>query len=600
VIDRTRGIALLLGACGLLSLGGLLARDLGHDLERPRTLASTAYIGSQACRGCHPDHYESFHRTYHRTMTQDATPASVLGRFDGRSLDYLGVRARMHRGNEGEFLISFTAAGGSQRWRARIERSVGSHRYQQYLAREGETYFRLPIAWDVADQRFIHMNAAFLTPDPQLTAAGVSRADYDRHVTRWNDNCIFCHNVQPNPGLDLETGAFDTRVAELGVACEACHGPGAEHAARNANPLRRYALHTRSQPDPTIRNPARLSAERSSQICGRCHGQRITADIGSVLQHGDPFIPGDDLARHSRPLARDSLQNGQAGLFEARFWPDGTPRLTAYEYQGLLQSPCNRGGELSCESCHAMHASEPSGQLRPELGRSVSDPERDAMCTGCHQALRSQPTAAAHSHHLAGSSGARCQSCHMPEVVYGLVSVRLSHRIEVPDPAAQGRPDACTLCHLDRSRDWAIGALRSWRPSSSRPQVLPEAIERLFAGDPIERAVAAHALGRGDAAPAPGSAPQQIGALLDSLASDPYPAVRSIAWRSLRARLGDAPAALQAQLAEYVPTAALEERERQVQRLRDALAARAQDYPAPAVRRELRASAEQAAIEIGE
>jgi hypothetical protein len=30
--------------------------------------------------------------------------------------------------------------------------------------------------------------------------------DFDRHVARWNDNCVFCHNVAPNPGRDPVTG----------------------------------------------------------------------------------------------------------------------------------------------------------------------------------------------------------------------------------------------------------------------------------------------------------------------------------------------------------------------------------------------------------
>jgi hypothetical protein len=586
----------------LLAAAGVLEGQVRHELAVPRDLHETAYVGSGACRRCHPAHYESFRRTFHRSMTQEATPASVLGRFDGRQLDYLGVRAQMERGPAGEFLISVGAPDDAHKTRVKIERSVGSHRYQQYLARDGDVYFRLPIAWDVSAERFIHMNEAFLTPDPALDAVSgkLDPRDYNRHVTRWNDNCVFCHNVRPNPGFDATTETFSTSVAELGVACEACHGPGGEHAARNQNPLRRYTLHALGGSDPTIRNPARLPAARSAEICGRCHGQRMTTDIASLNAHGDRFVPGDRLDQYSRPLARDTLQNGQPGLFAARFWPDGTARLTAYEYQGLLQSPCSQSPEFSCESCHAMHQGDPAGQLRPLAGR-------DAMCTNCHRELSSPLTAAEHSRH----SGAQlaCTSCHMPDLVYGLVSVHISHRIERPDPqlqAAGGRPDACTLCHVDRSRSWAAHQLGAPSASPSAPadpaaaRGVSEVAYRLLAGDPIERAVAAHALGRADAYYAEAFEPQLLGLLIESARHDAYPAVRAIAGRSLRARLGGRHPRAAQLMASDEPTAPPAQRKLQLDAVADALDPADLRPPAAALSTELRALASQSAIEIGE
>jgi predicted CXXCH cytochrome family protein len=595
------------GACVALAvLGSALTRQATANLAAPRSLATTEYVGSNACRNCHPRHYESFARTYHRTMTQEASTTSVLGNFDGTSLDYLGVRARMQRGTRGEFLMSFSAAGGSERWLAQVERSVGSHHYQQYLARVDDVYFRLPIAWDVAENRFIHMNGAFLTADPDLAANGgrVARVDYNRHVTRWNDNCVFCHNVHPNPGLDPATGRFDTQVAELGVACEACHGPGAEHVSVNANPLRRYALHAGAGPDTTIRNPARMPAARSAQVCGRCHGQRMTKDIERVHRQGDPFVPGDDLAHYSTPLARDTRQNGQPGLFAQRFWSDGTPRLTAYEYQGYLQSPCAKDPSFSCESCHAMHAGDPNGQLRP-------DRAGNALCTSCHSELAMPLTAAQHTRHSAAGSAARCVSCHMPNLVYGLVSVRLSHRIEIPQPARQaadGRPDACTLCHIDRTRGWAEVALRTlWprTPAASRAigsayAELPEQAHRLLAGDPIERAVAADALGRTGTQAAAAYSANVIGLLSDALVSDPYPAVRAIAKRSLQQVLGRAHPDSAKALGAYTATDSSVERQAALSAVLRSLNPAEVAVPEASLRTRLRAMSEQAAIEIGE
>jgi hypothetical protein len=528
-------------AATALAVGLLLARARATRaaIAQPLSLAGSGYAGSSACRTCHPGNYASWHRTFHRTMTQEASARSVLGDFEHGSLDYLGVHARMRRDERGQFVIEWTRGGGLERWSAVVERTVGSRRYQQYLARDHDVYYRLPIAWNIEEQRFMHMNGAFLTPDPTpAPGEAVARTDYDRHVTRWNDNCVYCHNVAPNPGLDVERGGFTTHVAELGIACEACHGPAQRHVEQNRDPLRRFMLHLGEQRDPTIANPARLGAARSAQVCGHCHGQRIAPDIEHVHRFGDRFVPGEDLMRYSTPLARDTALHGDSRAFAARFWPDGTARLTAYEYQGLLQSACAEHGELTCTTCHGMHEGDPRGQLRP----ARSD---DGACTGCHRELASAQAVATHSHHPAGSPGARCLECHMPRIVYGLVGAHRSHHIDSPRPELAtdaSHPDACTLCHADESREWAAAALARWRGTASigvaQPQI-PEVTRALLEGDPIERAIAAAALGQNNAG-TPERTPARIGLLLDIMREDAYPAVRAIAWRSLRALLAQA------------------------------------------------------------
>ena len=62
------------------------------------------FISSKTCRACHPSHYASWHRTYHRTMTQLATPKAVVGEFDGRQLTLRGQVYRPKRKGE-EFWV---------------------------------------------------------------------------------------------------------------------------------------------------------------------------------------------------------------------------------------------------------------------------------------------------------------------------------------------------------------------------------------------------------------------------------------------------------------------------------------------------------------
>jgi len=598
--------SLLLAAPIALTLciagGAWSTRELQADLGRPLSVAGSHYVRSESCRHCHAEQYESWHRTFHRRMTQVAGEASVLGDFEGARFVYMAIEATMRRDAQGGYRMEFSADGGAERWWAPVDRTVGSRRYQQYLTRVGDTFYRLPLAWNVEEGRWMHMNGAFLTPDPEPGAPGlaIARADYDRHVTRWNDNCIFCHNVAPNPGFDPIAERFESATAELGIACEACHGPASEHVALNHNPLRRFSLHLGHGPDPSIANPARLDKARSAEVCGRCHGQRITADIDRVHREGDLFVPGQQLSRFSRPLARHTTLNGEPGIFEPRFWGDGTARLTAYEYQGLLQSRCHSDGPMQCQSCHAMHDGDPRGQLRPEL------PD-DALCTQCHTELAESAAAVEHGGHAQNSEGNRCLGCHMPKIVYGLVGAHRSHRVDAPNPSDPERPDACTLCHADRSRGWAAAATaRMWpRPgiaaaATEADDNTPELTRLLLAGDPIERSIAAAALG-GRGADSTGAAlAPRLGLLADTIENDDYPAVRTIAWRSLQGLLSRHRPKIAPKLTDLTATDARPQRLRALQAALAPLPPTAIERPDPEQSARLRALRDPTRIHIGE
>src|SRR5690606_39548391 len=77
------------------------------------------------------------------------------------------------------------------------------------------------------------------------------------------------------------------RIAELGIACEACHGPGGAHVARMQGPLARYAAHLGMSDDLGVVDPRDLPPERSAHVCGQCH---------SVFTFRDP----EDVSRWRR------------------------------------------------------------------------------------------------------------------------------------------------------------------------------------------------------------------------------------------------------------------------------------------------------------
>jgi predicted CXXCH cytochrome family protein len=549
----------------LAIVAGVALRATAEEVHTPLPLGAVEYVGSASCQPCHPSHYESWQRTFHRTMTQQASESAVVGDFSGVSFTYEGVTSRfLHEG--GRFFMETLDGQGHMR-RQEVVRTVGSRRVQQYLTREGDRYMRLPLAWDIEGKSWFHLAGGFLDPDGQ---------DFNSHRSLWDGNCIFCHNVKPRPGYDWQAGRFDSHVAELGIACEACHGPGAEHVSRNHLPLRRYYLHYSKADDPSIVDPMRLESLKQMQVCGHCHGQRLPAPIDRIrqfLSDGDPYTAGDDLSEYTRPLYRGSHLEGVD--VKLRFWKDGTPRLTAYEYQGLLMSKDFQRGGLTCQHCHTMHGGDPRGMITEEK----RGPE---ACQSCHAEIVAH--AAEHSRHREGSTGTDCYSCHMPKVTYGIRGIHPTHRIEVPEPSKAWRyemPEACTLCHTDRSARWAAESLRK-QQGQPPPDNLPadsafmtaESVRTLLAGDVVQRAVAASALGEAQSYTQQPLARLWAVPFLLRAMEDNYATIRRLAWLSLQAlvtRAGEARPALAGsagQLARFEPQASIEERARVVQQWR--------------------------------
>ena len=522
-----KSIAITLGAFLAVALIVLAARP--HYAGLRAGFADENYLKSGDCRSCHADHYASWARTFHSRMTQDAKPVSVQGDFEhNNTLEYLGIKALMEKRGDA-FFMTFTFPDGRAQTFT-VDRTVGSRRIEQYLTKQSGQYTRLPLAYDLVNQRWMSLNGSFFYPDGD---------NYFQHTAQWDANCVFCHNVKAQPHIDFQTKQFKTEVTELGIACGACHGPAANHAEAALSPLTRTLWRRQPTNDRSIVNPLKLSAERSLMVCGHCHGQRVPEPldrIQSILTRGDPFNAGEDLSQFYRPIGHET-QVGKVS-FANRFWANGSPRLTAYEYQGLLRSRCfiksEPGKRINCLTCHTMHGGDPAGQITAE-NRS------DKPCLQCHQQFSESPALVKHTGHAAASIGSRCYNCHMPRVVYGIMTFHRTHDITIPDPqltVSSGVPNACNQCHMDRGVNWSIAqAKRLWPDRFAQAQEsrdeqfnLPEGPRALFGGDALTRALAAGALAGGG--PVQPDAIWASPFLVEAFA-DKYPIVRFFAANGL-------------------------------------------------------------------
>ena len=107
-------------------------RNAHQEVEpknRPIERVRENYLGSKACGACHPHEYDTWKHTWHRTMTQVATPESVVADFDGVELDTQGWKTRLERRGDEFFARIFEEKLGEYVWR-RVVMTTGSHHMQ--------------------------------------------------------------------------------------------------------------------------------------------------------------------------------------------------------------------------------------------------------------------------------------------------------------------------------------------------------------------------------------------------------------------------------------------------------------------------------------
>ena len=570
--------------------------------NRPNQVVEADFTSSNSCRACHPSQYASWHASYHRTMTQVASPDTVVADFNNVIVVHVHGRPMTleRRGHEfwatfddpdavnsGATIATRSGAGGADRTgggvgvgptavgpsfssgvsgdvpdgsnaRPRITRQVvmitGSHHQQIYWYATGRNRLlgQLPAAYLIAEKRWIPRRSAVLHPPGETLFS---------ETGHWNSTCIACHTTNGKPEFETPFGSqpidsqvVDSRVTEFGIACEACHGPSTNHAAANRSPLRRYTSHLTGRGDPTTVLPTRLDPQRSSQVCGQCHGVWEFYDGAGERQAnsaGLPYRPGDELtntrflAQPTRNLEAPTMRallEVDPGFVNDSFWPDGMVRVSGREYNGLIESPCFKDAHdpqrtMSCFSCHALH--QPAGDSRPirEWANDQLGPGMDGnkACAQCHEKLAGDLPA--HTKHKADSAGSSCYNCHMPYTSYGLLKTIRSHQISSPSVASSrdtGRPNACNLCHLDKTLAWTSDYLAQWygqaKPALDEPDVSSVLLMALT-GDAGQRAIAAQAMGWKAAQAASGT--DWMLPHLAQLLDDPYDAVRFIAGRSL-------------------------------------------------------------------
>ncbi len=506
------GSRILFGAAAILAASTWLAAGRAVPaVQRTATVTSAPssdYLGSAACESCHVDAYTRWKASLHVQMTRPVAEATILGDFSRGTT--LAAHGRSHEFStrQGQLFVT-TRSTGRPAETHKVDYTLGSKRFQGYLSTlpDGRIYV-LPVFWHVEARRWLDWKETTPIPDGAHDLKQI-----------WNVNCFNCHATNIERGYLPARAVYETSWTELGIGCEACHGPGKRHVALmetwQENPATIPTYSSRAdnrQLSDLLRifSPRSAEPRRTFDTCAYCHGNKRNVFTD--------FEAGDRYEDHALPfLLSEPLPEFDP---QGEFWPDGRPNRFNRP-QALTLTGCFKAGAITCTNCHLAHGrSDNPFSLKVDL---TSGRSGDTLCTQCHQgptgraaADDPRPPAARitsrapdtfasrqpwsdaelsrHSFHPADSEGSRCVSCHMSDVNWRLLMRRRDHTFQSPVPettAAFGVPNACTTCHDDKTPEWAAGRMDAWWGDGERRQ------------KSLSLATTMYAAGTGDAAAVP-------------------------------------------------------------------------------------------------
>ena len=367
-------------------------------------LDQSQYLGSDKCAAYHKSHSESWQNSGHNKM----------------------IRAVIADGPNKNVLADFSKPDANRPFELRDVKWVIGHRWKQrFIGVVNGQEVVFPAQWSIKDKKW---------------QAYTAKSDwwYPQHPdwkTRSNFQlCAGCHST----GSDHYSQSW----TELNITCESCHGPGKKHAE--------------SLLKSDIVNPARLSVERSTDICLACH-QAGKPDAKHAAWPGG-YQPGKKLSNFWHGF------EPEAGKQTPEFWSNGTAHKNRVQGNTFTHSVMHAEG-LQCSNCHDPHGSR-------YRSMTIKSAETNALCLTCHgpgkfvgpkvQAITD------HTHHTATSTGSQCINCHMPKTGENSVGAESrDHTFNFVSPIVsidQPNPNSCNLCHTDKTPQWALEAVRKWYP----------------------------------------------------------------------------------------------------------------------------------------
>ena len=307
----------------LLSQGSAL---FGQTSPKPRS-SSSNFAGDAACKQCHSAIADTYSHTAHHLTSQLPTKTSISGSFSPGENQLKTSNPDLHfrmeaRANGFYQTAVFWQPPDEKTHSERIDFVTGSgEKGQTYLYWKGDQLFQLPVSYWTELHSWVN--------SPGFSDGS---ADFNRPIV---PRCLECHATYFASVPSEKADNFYKKTGfTLGVSCERCHGPGAEHVRSQKLAANKTSAANRQ----SIVNPSSLSRDRQMEVCAQCHG-----GIGESLAPAFSYVPGQPLEKFIR------LQR-----------PSEDARVDVHGNQVALtqRSRCYLSSQMTCTTCHDVHAPE--------------------------------------------------------------------------------------------------------------------------------------------------------------------------------------------------------------------------------------------------
>ena len=322
-------------------------RDIG-DAE-PAT-----FIGSEACRDCHQDKWDSFLASGHSHTLWTAADFPQRDRFDEVEFND-PERGHTYRYRLTDNGIDVSLSGRDDTFPLQYAFGSGDHAvtFMSLLSDSDGELFGVEhrATW------FAHNEELGVTPGHLGRGVNAAMDEFGRTIKGdMLHRCFDCHSTV----CDIrDDGSLN--VSAPNVGCESCHGPGSAHASAANDGPGLLDFH------------AGLGREVEITLCARCH-RSITE------------LPDDSITTNNRSLVRFQ----PVGLVRSRCFTE-TDSLTCSTCHDPHEHATERSRaeyEQRCVNCHAPQSEQSSCPVSPETN-----------CMECHMpAVGVLPGVAFHDH----------------------------------------------------------------------------------------------------------------------------------------------------------------------------------------------------------
>ena len=334
------------------------------ETKEQETNDKSSYVGSSSCKSCHEDAYKNHLLTPHHLTSRLADSLSIKGSFeeDKNVFFYSPELFVVMEKNHDQFFQTLYSRNEKVKSKS-IDLVVGSGvRGQTYLTWQDSTLYQLPIGY-------------FTTVNTWANSPGFSnRPIFNRPIT---SRCLECHSTSFKTALSTGKGPehFSKKKFMVGIECEKCHGPGAEH-------INFHQQNAQAKEGKFIVGFKNFSRKQQLDFCRSCHGGKLVAKKPAFS-----FTAGEDLNEYFQV---DTVQ--APGQLDSH----------GNQFGMLSQSKCFLKSEMTCSTCHSAHENE--------KGKVVNFSNR---CMSCH--TEGSNSFCSFKKLAAPQLKQNCIQCHMPE-----------------------------------------------------------------------------------------------------------------------------------------------------------------------------------------